>query len=325
MRAGVTLVTGASGFLGGHLCRALASEGERVRGLVRRGPPPPGLESHVVADLFDRSAVRTALSGVDSVIHLAARVHVMGKTPAEAIQQYRRVNVEGTRALVEAAITAGVGRIVLTSSVKAVGEASDVSWTEATPPLPRDPYGVSKLEAERVLFELARPAGLHATVLRLPLVYGPGMRANMLRLFDLVDRGVPLPLGSVRNRRSVVFVGNVVAAIRCVLASPPAAGEVFFVRDEQELSTPELVRAIAAALGRPALLAPVPPPLFQLAGRVGDLLHLPLDSGVVGRVMGSLSVDASKLTRLTGFRPPVSLEDGLRETAAWYRGRRSHS
>lgn len=251
----------------------------------------------------------------------------MQETSAAAVSEYRRVNVEGTRVLLEECIAAGVRRFVLLSSVKAVGESTDVPWSEDTVPHPTDPYGLSKLEAERVVSELSDPSAIQATVLRLPLVYGPGMRANMLRLFDLVDRGVPLPLGSVRNRRSLVFAGNVAAAVGQVLASPAAAGEVFFVRDSRDLSTPELIREIARALGRPARLVPIPASLFRAAGHLGDRLShwidLPVTTATVDRLLGSLVVDASKLTRATGFVPPVTVEDGMRETAAWYRRRQA--
>ncbi len=319
------LVTGASGFLGRHTCEALLAGGAAVRGLVRDGGGPAGIEQAHCDDLLDRSAIRKAVQGVGAVVHLAARVHVMSDEAADPLDEYRRTNVEGTRLLMEEALGAGVRRLVLISTVKAVGEESDATLTEETEPRPTDPYGVSKLEAERLVLELASSGRTTASVLRLPLVYGPGMKANMLRLFDAVDRGLPLPLGGVRNRRSLVFTGNVVAAIERVLESPAAAGEVFFVRDPADVSTPDLVRAIAAALGRPARLIPVPAPLFRAAGAAGDLLapwvKVPIGSSAVARLFGSLAVDAGKLARVTGFQPPYSLAEGLRITADWYRRR----
>jgi nucleoside-diphosphate-sugar epimerase len=325
---GATLVTGASGFLGQQVCRSLLADGTPVWGLTRgRLAPPPGVEAARYADLLDRPAIRSALAGIENVIHLAARVHMMEASSSNILADYRRTNVEGTRVLLEESIAAGVRRFVLLSSVKAVGESTEVPWTEETVPQPQDPYGISKLEAEQVVRELAGPDRVQGSVLRLPLVYGPGMRANILRLFELVDQGIPLPLGSIRNRRSVIFSGNVVRAIASVLGSPAAAGEVFFVRDDRDVSTPELIRKIAKALGRPARLFPVPPSLFRAAGRLGDRLSprlkAPLSSAAVDRLLGSLVVDASKLTRITGFRPPIALEDGMRETAEWYRGRKA--
>jgi nucleoside-diphosphate-sugar epimerase len=319
------LVTGASGFLGHHTCEALLARGTTVRGLVRSGGGPRGIERVRCDDLLDRLAIRKAVEGVGAVVHLAARVHVMSDEAADPLAEYRRTNVEGTRVLLEESLAAGVRRLVLISTVKAVGEESDALLTEETLPRPTDPYGISKLEAERLVLGLASSGRTTASVLRLPLVYGPGMRANMLRLFDTVDRGVPLPLGGVRNRRSLVFTGNVVAAIERVLDTPAAAGEVFFVRDPADVSTPDLIRAIARALGRPARLVPVPAPLFRAAGVVGDLLapwvRVPLSSPAVARLFGSLAVDASKLARVTGFEPPYTLVEGLRITAEWYRRR----
>jgi nucleoside-diphosphate-sugar epimerase len=326
MSGRVTLVTGASGFLGRHVCRSLLDEGATVRGLFRGTDSAlSGVERVRWSDLLDRPAIRGAVTGVDAIVHLAARVHVMADTASSPLTEYRRTNVEGTRTLVEESVAAGVGRFVFLSSVKAVGEESERPWTEQTPPRPVDPYGVSKLEAEQVVRDLAAAGGMAASILRLPLVYGPGMKANMLRLFDAVDRGTPLPLGGIRNQRSVIFAGNVAAAVVRVLQSLAAAGETFFVRDAKDVSTPELVRAIARALGRPARLVPIPPALFTAAGRVGDLVSrfipVPITSAAAARLLGSLTVDASRLTRVTGFQPPYSLEEGLRLTAEWYRSR----
>lgn len=320
------LVTGATGFLGRQVCRTLLAAGAEVRGLSRGGDGVVGgVERYPWTDLLDRAAVRNAVRGVDAVIHLAARVHVMAVRSADPMGEYRRTNVEGTRAVVEESLRAGARRFVFVSTVKAVGEGTEVPWTEETPPRPTDPYGISKLEAEGVVQQLAASGTMGATVLRLPLVYGPGMKANMLRLFQAVDRGIPLPLGGVRNRRSLVFAGNVAAAIQHLIGTAAAAEQVFFASDREDLSTPELVRAIARALDRPARLIPVPPSLFEAAGRAGDLLtpivRLPVSSGAVTRLLGSLVVDSSKLSRLTGFEPPYSLEEGLRLTAEWYRNR----
>jgi nucleoside-diphosphate-sugar epimerase len=327
MTEGSILVTGATGFLGRHVCPVLVDSGFSVRGLVRTSeqPAPPGAAFFRCADLADRPSLRAALAGIDTVIHLAARAHVMVEECADPLGEYRRTNVEGTRALVEESLDANVRRFVFISSVKAVGESSKAPWTEDTPAHPTDPYGISKLEAERIVMDAGISGTLATTILRLPLAYGPGMRANMLRLFEMVDRGLPLPLGRVRNRRSLVFAGNVAAAIVRTIGSPETAGQIFFVRDEQEPSTPELVRAIAHALDRPARLVPVPPWLLRAAGRAGDLLsplgRVPVSSASVSRLLDSLSVDASKLARMTGFHPPFALREGLRSTGDWYRRR----
>ncbi|HEU4473856.1 MAG TPA: NAD-dependent epimerase/dehydratase family protein [Gemmatimonadales bacterium] len=325
MSDNLILVTGASGFLGHQTCEALLAGGATVRGLVRSGDGPAGIEQVRCDDLLDRPVMRRAVEGVGAIVHLAARVHVMSDEAADPLAEYRRTNVEGARVLMEEAQAAGVRRLILVSTVKAVAEESDTPLNEATPPRPSDPYGISKLEAERMVLELASSGTTTASVLRLPLVYGPGMKANMLRLFDAVDRGFPLPLGGVRNRRSVVFTGNVVTAIERLLATPAAAGEVFFVRDPADVSTPDLIRAIALALGRPARLLPVPAPLFRAAGAFGDFLapwvKVPMSSAAVARLFGSLTVDAAKLARVTGFEASYSLAAGLRITAEWYRRR----
>ncbi|HEX2190363.1 MAG TPA: NAD-dependent epimerase/dehydratase family protein [Longimicrobiaceae bacterium] len=326
---GPVLVTGATGFLGGHLCEALLARGVPVRGLVR-GPGsrlPAGVEPAHAADLLDREALRRAVAGAEAVVHLAARVHVMRDGAEDPLAEFRRVNVEGTRVLLEEVVAAGVRSFVFVSSVKAVGEAGTVPWTEATPPHPVDPYGISKLEAERLVRETAERAGLHAPILRLPLVYGPGVKGNMLQLFALVDRGIPLPFGAVANRRSMAFSGNVVAAIEAVLHGPSAGAETFFVSDGRDLATPELVREVARALGVAPRLLRVPPALLRAAARAGDAVSrvapFPLTSAALQRLTGSLPLDASKLGRATGFRPPYTVEEGLRATAAWYRSGRA--
>ena len=319
--AGPTLVTGASGFLGTHLCAALMAEGDPVRGLVRGASVlPSGVEPFQAADLADRDALRRAVAGVENVVHLAARVHVMRDATADPLSAFRMVNVEGTRALLEAAASVGVRRFVYISSVKAVGEANETPWTESVTPCPVDPYGVSKLEAETLVRTFAAQRGIAATILRLPLVYGAGMKGNMARLFRQVDRGFPLPLGGIRNRRSLVYAGNVVFAIRGALQMPGT--ETYFVSDGEDLSTPELVQRVGRALSRTARLIPVSEGVLRAAGRAGDLaarfVPFPLTSSVVARLLGSLTIDNGKLTRLIGPLP-FSVDAGLAITAAWYR------
>ena len=324
----MTAVTGIDGFVGSRLCGVLLEAGMEVRGIGRREPGPlrAGLTYHR-ADLLDRPALGRALAGADALVHLAARVHVMRETTPDPLSAFRRDNVEGTRSVLEEAGRAGVARVVFASTVKAVGESNLEPWNESVVPRPVDPYGISKLEAEEVVRDLAQRFGFSAAILRLPLLYGPGMKGNMLRLFRLVERGVPLPLGGIRNRRSLAFVGNVAAAILAILRSDPPAAGTFFLSDGRDLSTPELLRLIARSLDRQARLLPVSPALFRIAGRAGDLVSrvapVPLTSAAVDRLLGSLSVDSGALTRATGFRPPYTVEEGLRTTAEWYRGARA--
>jgi UDP-glucose 4-epimerase len=266
------------------------------------------------------------MAGVDTVVHLAARVHQLREAVQDPLAAHRRVNVDWTRLLAEEAAGAGVRRFVFTSSIKAAGESNTTPWTEATPARPVDPYGISKLEAEVALREIAGRTAMLVPVLRLPLCYGPGIKANMLRLFDAVWRRRPLPLGQVENQRSLLYVGNGVAAIDAVIAAGPAASRLFYVSDDRDLSTPELVRLIGQALGVSPRLVSVPPWLFRLAGRGGDVLAraipFPLTSGAVDRLLGSLTVDVSALREVTGWTPPYSVEAGLADTAQWYLDRR---
>ena len=321
---GLTLVTGASGFLGRSVVRHWVERGWPVRAMVRRGPAfDEPVETALVEDLADRAGIREAMCGVDVVVHLAARVHVTDEQASDPLAQFRRVNVEGTRLLVEEAVGQGVGMFVLASSVKAVGEQSTTPWTEETVPAPVDPYGRSKREAEEVVEEASGRAELSSVILRLPLVYGPGVRANFLRLLRAVDRGLPLPFGAIDNTRSVVFSSNVAGAIEGLCVHRPSGSEVFMVSDGPPVSTPELVRKIAVALDRPSRLVPVPPAMFVLAGKIGDavdrVIPSPLTSAHVQRLLGSLAVDSNKLAGWLDGWPLFSLDEGLRLTVQWFR------
>lgn len=325
---GPVVVTGATGFIGRHLIESLAGDGIGVRGITRGGASlPQGVEAATASDLLDRDAIRAALSGASALVHLAARVHSKSEGKGDPASECRRINVDGTSLLLEEAVAGGLRTFVFISSVKAVTNESDVALTPETPPQPTDAYGESKLEAERLVRVAAVRGGLRAPVLRLPVVYGPGMKANMAALFGAVDRGLPLPLRSVKNRRSFAYVGNVVAAIRLLLRAPATGSDVFYVSDGEDLSTPGLVRHIARALDRPARLIPVPPVLLRAMGETGGLLSriagLHLSSESVTAVLGSLFVDTSSLREMTGYDPPFSVEKGMSLTAAWLRAKRA--
>jgi nucleoside-diphosphate-sugar epimerase len=319
------LITGIDGFIGGHLARALLDAGVQVRGLSRRVRAEErldGIEIVVASGLDDHEALRRAVQGVDAIVHLAGRVHVMRDTVTDALGEFRRVNVDGTRALAEAARNANVEKFVLVSSVKAIGEGADRPWTEETPPRPKDPYGISKLEAEKVLQALAASSDMAAIVLRFPLVYGPGMKANMLRLFRLVAAGVPLPFKGIANRRSLLFSGNAVSAIEVAIRSEAANFKSFLVSDGQDVSTPELIQKIAMALGKPVRLFRIPEGAFRLVGRAGDLIspavRAPISEATIDRLFGSLAVDSSEIRRSLSFSPPYTVEAGLAITARWF-------
>lgn len=310
------LVTGANGFVGRAVCAELTLRGHAVVAAIRTAEKAAGLScvrAAVVGDLGPDTDWREALNGIDAVVHLAARVHVMGESGEAAEAAHRRANTEGTRRLAEAA-AAGARRFVFLSTVKVMGESSEgrAPFTESDTPAPDadDAYGQSKLAAEIALAGVARTTGLEVAVLRPPLVYGPGVRANFALLMKLARSGLPLPLGSVANRRSLLFVGNLADAIGLALEHPKAAGETFFVSDGEDISVPELIRKSAAVQGRRARLFSFPPFFLRLFARLlgrGD---------EAGRLLDSLSVDSRKIRDRLGWRPPFTLDQGLARTAA---------
>lgn len=314
------LITGASGFIGQYLAHRWAEAGAEVIGLTRRGRrDTPALTWRTVNGLSDRGGIRAALEGVTMVVHLAGRVHSMDSEDPEALSLYRQVNVDGTRVILEEARDAGVGNFAFTSTVKVVGSGARLPIDERTPARPLDPYGRSKLEAEELVLGAAADA-FRTSVLRLPLVYGPGVKANMLALFRWVERGMPLPFGAIDNRRSFLFVGNLTHALEGVLHARPR-GRIYFVSDGDDQSTPALVRKIGAAVGRKPVLLPVPVPILRALGRAGDLLDQvassPITTGTVERLAESLTVDTTRLSRETGYAPPYSVQEGLDATARW--------
>jgi len=252
------------------------------------------------------------LFGITTVVHLAARVHVMHDTEADPLMAFRVVNVEGTLNLTRQAAAAGVKRFVFISSVKVNGELtqSGRAFTEADSPDPQDAYGLSKHEAEQGLRQLAVDTGMEVVIIRPPLVYGPGVKANFAALMRAVQRGWPLPLGAVPNQRSLVALSNLVDFIVTCIAHPQAANQTFLVSDGQDLSTTELVRGMARAAGVPARLLPVPVWALQAGATLlgkGD---------AVQRLCGNLQVDISKARQLLGWVPPISIDEGLRRVVA---------
>ncbi|OAN50378.1 NAD-dependent dehydratase [Paramagnetospirillum marisnigri] len=314
------LVTGANGFVGRPLCLRLAELDYKVAAAVRPDIPcPEGAERRKAARLGPEGDWISALLGMEAVVHLAARVHVMHDQSTDPLAEFRAANVAGTLRLAEQAVAAGLRHLVFLSSIKANGEETFGTPFGPEAAAPVDPYGISKLEAEQGLAQLARRTGLAITVLRPPLVYGPHVKGNFRSLIGLVDRGVPLPLGLVDNRRSLIGIGNLVDAIRAVLESPPAAGatRVFTLADGETISTAELVRRLAAALDRPARLLPVPPALLRLGGRLTGR------SAAVQRLTASLEVSSAAIRDTIGWTAPDGLEYGLEATARWWRNRES--
>ena len=286
------VVTGASGFVGRAVMDRLA---ERGRPLSLRTDP---------------SSWDAVLAGATCVVHLAARVHVMNDHAADPLLLYRAVNTAATLDLARRAVRAGVRRLVFMSSVKVSGERTPAGqpFREAQAPAPEDPYGISKWEAEQQLLALGRETGLEVVIIRPPLVYGPGVVANFARLLQTVQRGVPLPLAGVHNQRSLIALPNLVDfVVRCI-QHPAAAQQTFLVSDGDDVSTPELIRRIAHAQGRPARLFYVPPAALVAAARM-------LGRGpAVERLCGNLQIDSNHARTLLGWTPPVSMRDGLAQT-----------
>lgn len=308
------LVTGASGFVGSAvLARAARQWPGDVRGATRRRDArmPAGAEHALAGDLGLDADWSGPLRGVTTVVHTAARAHVMREPTADALGEYRRINVDGTLALARDASAAGVRRFIYISSIKVNGERTEPGrpFVETDAPSPADAYGISKHEAEEALREHATRTGLGVVVIRPVLVYGPGVKGNFLTLLRWLQRGVPLPLASLRNRRSMVALENLVDLIALCLDHPAADGETFLVSDGEDLSTSELLRRAAAALGcRPRLFA-VPPSLLKTMARVVGR------GGVADRLCESLQVDTRHTIDSLGWAPRVTVDAALAETA----------
>lgn len=304
------LVSGANGFVGHALCSHLARHGHVVVPAVRRAC---GLAGEViVGDIGEATAWGPALTACDAMVHLAARVHVMHDTAQDPLTLYRATNTQATLNLARQAAQAGVRRFVFVSSIKVNGEGRDAAYRETDAPAPEDAYAISKWEAEQGLQRIAQETGLEVVILRPPLVYGPGVKANFRRLIDAAARGWPLPLGAIRNRRSLLYLGNFVDAIRVCVEHPAAAGQTFLLDDGQPVSTPDLIRAVAHAMGRPARLLAVSPGVLEFAGALLG------KRAAVQRLTGSLWVDSSLIRTRLGWTPPYSMAAGLAATVgAW--------
>ncbi|WP_090307216.1 UDP-glucose 4-epimerase family protein [Pseudomonas linyingensis] len=316
-----TLLTGASGFLGGAVqARLLADNAGELRAVFRRLPAslPKGVAGFAVPDLAIDRDWRELLDDVNVVVHCAARVHVMDEKSADPLAEFRKVNVDGTLNLARQAAAAGVKRFIFISSIKVNGEGTGRGkpYKADDVPAPVDPYGISKLEAEQGLLALAAESGMEVVILRPVLVYGPGVKANFRSVMSWLSKGIPLPLGSIRNKRSLVALDNLVDLIVTCIDHTAAANQVFLVSDGEDLSTTELLRRMGAALGKPARLLPVPEAWLDGAACL-------LGKGAIAqRLCGSLQVDIEKTRRLLGWTPPVTVDDALRKTARHFQEHR---
>ncbi len=307
------LVTGASGFVGGALVNRLLSDStfNGVLAAVRRvrEPLPERGLTIQVNDFSKDTDWGSALIGVDAIVHCAARVHVMGDRAIDSLTQYRRVNVDGTISLATQAAKFGVRRFVFVSSVKVNGQSTEIGrpFKEEDIPAPVDPYGISKLEAEQGLRYIETQTSMEVVIVRPPLVYGPGVKANFAIMMQWVAGGMPLPLGAIRNARSMVALDNLVDLLVTCLKNPAATGQTFLVSDGEDVSTTELLRRTAQAMDKRALLLPVPAFLLELgAAMLGK-------RAVAQRLCGSLQVDIEKTRRLLGWKPPLTLDQGLKK------------
>ncbi|MGC1386754.1 MAG: NAD-dependent epimerase/dehydratase family protein [Steroidobacteraceae bacterium] len=314
------LVTGGSGFVGGRLVRRLAEQGFAVRATHRREnlTPIAGVEWWPLPALDDEPRLAESVAGCDAVVHLAGLAHQPGGA-ANRAAEFRRINTEGTRLLARAAVRGDVRRFVFVSSIAAVCTRSDTPVDDWTPSAPTDPYGCSKFEAEQALVGELKDSSTDWCILRPPLVYGPGNPGNMRRLIRIMESGLPLPFGSIRNRRSFMFVDNLVDAIVCVLRHEGAVRSTYVLSDGNDFSTPELVSTLAAAAGYRVRLLAMPVFALMVLGRAGDAVHALLgrsagiDSTAIDRLVGSLPVDGSRFRHVFDWNPPVDPDHAFQQ------------
>ncbi|MHB8056659.1 MAG: NAD-dependent epimerase/dehydratase family protein [Desulfuromonadaceae bacterium] len=351
-------ITGATGFVGSSLIKRLQQNNIRLTAAVLSGENsehlPTAVDRVTVEPLSESSDYTSVLQNIDIVIHLAARVHVMQETATDPLLEFRKVNLHGTEQLARQAAKAGVKRFVFMSTIGVNGDNSgDRPYTEGDVPHPHNPYSVSKYEAELALRQISIETGMEIVIIRAPLVYGPGNPGNFLSLLRIISKrnfefwilnfglksGIPLPFASINNRRSLIYVGNLVDALATCATHPAAAGKTYLVSDGEDVSTAELVRRVARALEVPARLLPLPVSVMKFCARLLDnfgflILNFVFKSktdnsksriqnskftGAVNRLTGSLTVDSAKIGQELGWKPPFTMEEGLGETAAWYK------
>jgi nucleoside-diphosphate-sugar epimerase len=311
------LVTGATGFVGKAVCKALLDTHIHVIAVSRK-PTLDMLGGNTSATVVEVQDIVDAdwlgiCSGVQTVIHLAARVHQLNDSSTDPLADYRQVNVIGTERIAKAAAAAGVKRFIFLSSVKVNGDATDISpFSENDIPHPSDPYATSKWEAEQVLWKIAAATGMDVVIIRPPLIYGPGVKANFLKMMRSMDKGVPLPLACANNQRSLIYLDNLVDALITVMKHPMAVGNTYMVSDGIDVSTPALLHEIAVAMGKSAKLWRCSERTLSLAAKVIG------KSAEIHRLFDSLQVESSKIHSELEWVPPYSFEQGIQATVDWY-------
>ena len=309
-------VTGATGFVGKALVTELVADHHQVVAALRKQSTelPMEVEQRLIGDLgflSESNTIIDTLDNIDVVIHTAARVHIMRDNAADPLDEFRKINVDATLKLARQAAKAGVKRFIFLSSIKVNGESTDnrPPFHESDEPAPEDPYGQSKLEAERALFELARATPMEIVIIRPPLVYGPGVKANFASLIKLVNKGIPLPFGAIQNKRSMLAINNLVSFIKLCMAAPDAANHVFLIADEDSLSTTQLLNNIAQAYARPVRLIPVPASWIAFCAKLIGKQNL------TDRLFGNLQIDTSKAVQLLGWKPATNMKQQLNDMA----------
>ena len=305
------LVTGATGFVGSFLCPRLKANKFKVRAVIRNSAHVPLAEEHVIIDDLNGSlGWSDAMVGIDVVIHLAARVHIMKDNAQDPLTEFRQMNVVATERLARSAALSGVKRFVYVSSIKVNGEETigGQSFSELNSPNPQDPYGVSKWEAEQALQRIAAETGLEVVIIRPPLVYGPGVKGNFAQLLRIVSMGIPLPLANINNLRDFIYVENLVDAVITCAVHPDAPGNTYLVSDGESISTPNLLRNMTQLHGLSSRLLPFPIWMLKLAAKcVGR-------SAQLERLIGSLQLDTTKIRQHLRWVPPHTLNEGLQNT-----------
>lgn len=307
------LVAGSTGFVGSALLRELRKRSAKITALMRRPTHINGVDVCVIdlERIVDFSSIlNDALTNIDAVVYLAARVHIIRDSSDDPLRDYRSINTEAAARLAQIASDAGVKRFVYISTIKVNGEYTDrSSFSADDPPNPQDPYAVSKFEAESQLKEIGMRTGLEVVIIRPPLIYGPGVKGNILRMMQWIYIGIPLPLGAIENKRSLVALDNLIDLIVTCIDHPAAANQTFLVSDGEDLSTPELVRRMARALNKPAWLFSVPPGILRYGAALAGKREM------AQRLVGSLQVDMEKTCELLNWSPSITVDAGLHKTA----------
>jgi len=310
------LITGANGFIGKALCKKLENKGWQVKGSVRTTQPIDSPEAGPnfidIGPIGPDTDWDSALNGADTVVHLAAQLRLDAYGAADPTTAACRVNVAGTESLARAAVNKNIRRFIYISTAKVNGEGRPAPYTEKDKSTPMDPYSISKYDGENILHEIAADTGLEVVILRPPLVYGPGVKANFFYLLKLVHKGLPLPFARVENRRSLIFLDNLISAIIACIQHPAAAGQTYLVGDSEIVSTPELIRRIAEALGKSARLFSLPPNMLQMIAKFAG------KSDRVKPLLNSFTVDTSKIRSDLNWKPIYTQKEGLIQTARWF-------